>query len=219
MDVDYAEPRFVTPICTVQDVADLVGMPLDTVKAWAGQRSSRRQMFTRKPQDHRGWPSVPLVGLVEANTLRTLREMLAPSEVEAAALWIRQRFDAPFALANKRLVTDGAYAYVKENPNDLYRVKTKQHAFVEVLEGHLKPLIFEDDDYPVAFEVRIPGVAIDPRFNAGRMTFIRNRVPIFAVLGSLTGGDSVDEVMQQYGLTLQEVAAVDEHREWAAAAA
>ena len=82
MDVDYQEPRFVTPICTVQDVADLVGMPLDTVNAWAGQRSSRRQMFTREPQDHRGWPTVPLVGLVEANTLRTLREMLAPSEVE-----------------------------------------------------------------------------------------------------------------------------------------
>ena len=82
MDIDYEEPRFVTPICTVQDVADLVGMPLNTVKAWAGQRSSRRQMFTRNPQDHRGWPSVPLVGLVEANTLRTLREMLAPSEVE-----------------------------------------------------------------------------------------------------------------------------------------
>ena len=176
-------------------------------------------MFTRRPQDHRGWPSVPLVGLVEANTLRTLREMLAPSEVEAAALWIRKRHDAPYALANRRLVTDGAYAYVRENPNDLYRVKTNQHAFVEVLEAHLKPLIFERDDYPVAFEVRIPGVTIDPRFNAGRMTFVRNRVPVFAVLGSLAGGDSVDEVMQQYGLTLQEVAAVDEHREWAAKAA
>ncbi len=50
------------------------------------------------------------------------------------------------------------------------------------------------------------------------MTYIRNRVPVFAILGSLAGGDSVDEVMQQYGLTLQEVAAVDEHREWAATA-
>lgn len=219
MDVDYAEPRFATPICTIQDVADLVGMPLDTVKAWAGQRSARRQMFARTPQEHRGWPSVPLVGLVEANTLRTLREMLAPSEVEAAAAWIRQRFNAPYALANRRLVTDGAYAYVRENPSDLYRVKTKQHAFMEILEGHLSPLVFEDDDYPVAFEVRIPGVVIDPRFNAGRMTFVRNRVPVFAVLGSLQGGDSIDEVMQEYGLTLQEVAVVDEHRKWAARAA
>lgn len=97
-------------------------------------------------------------------------------------------------------------------------MKTSQHAFVEVLEAHLRPLIFEADDYPVAFEVRIPGAAIDPRFNAGRMAFVRNRVPVFAVLGSLAG-DSVDEVMQQYGLTVQEVAAVDEHREWAAKAA
>lgn len=219
MAVDYTEPRFVTPICTVQDVAALVGMPLETVKTWAGQRRSRRGMVTRTLQDHRGWPSVPLVGLVEANTLRTLRDMLAPSEVEAAALWIRRQYDAPYALANRRLVTDGAYAYVRENPSDIYRVKTGQHAFVEVLEDHLRPLVFEQDDYPVAYGVRIPGVVIDPRFNAGRMTFTRNRVPVFAVVGSLEGGDSVDEVMQQYRLTLQEVAAVDEHREWAAQAA
>lgn len=219
MAVDFSEPRFVVPICTVQDVAHLVGMPLDTVKSWAGQRHSRRQMFTRTSQGHRGWPSVPLVGLVEANTLRTLREMLAPSEVEAAATWIRQHNNAPYALANRRLVTDGAYAYVQENRSELYRVKTQQYAFVEVLEEHLRPLIFEHDDYPVAFEVRIPGVVIDPRYNAGRMSFKRNRVPVFAVIGSLQGGDSVDEVMQQYGLTLQEVAAVDEHRLWASAAA
>ncbi len=219
MEVDYTEPRFVTPICTLQDVAELVDMPIDTVKSWAGQRSARRRMFTRYPQDRRGWPSVPLVGLAEANTLRTLREMLAPSEVEAAVAWFGKHYAEPFALANKRLVTDGVYAYVRENPSDLYRVKTNQHAFVEVLEDHLRPLIFEHDDYPMAFRVRIPGVAIDPRFNAGRMTFVRNRVPVFAVLGSLTGGDSVEEVMQQYGLTLQEVAAVDEHREWAATAA
>jgi hypothetical protein len=38
-------------------------------------------------------------------------------------------------------------------------------------------------------------------------------------VGSLRGGDSVDEVMQQYSLTLQEVAGVDEHLEWAATAA
>lgn len=218
-DVDYGEPRFVTPICTVQDVAELVEMPLDTVKAWAGQRRSRRQMITRIAQPHRGWPSVPLVGLAEATALRSLKAVLPFPEVQAAAAWIRERFDAPHALANRRLMTDGAYAYVREGHSELYRVRTKQLAFVEVVEEHLRPLVFEDDDYPVAFRVKIPGVTVDPRFNAGRMTFLRNRVPVFAVAGSLAGGDSVDEVMQQYGLTLQEVQAVAEHREWAAKAA
>ncbi|REF24616.1 DUF433 domain-containing protein [Calidifontibacter indicus] len=217
--IDYTEPRFTTPICTIHDVAEIVQMPLETVKTWAGQRHSRRQMITRLPQEHRGWPSIPLVGLAEANTLRALRGVLPPAEVEAAAVWIREQYTTPYALANRRLVTDGAFAYVQENAHELYRVTTDQHAFVEVLKAHLRPLVFDSDDYPVAFEVRVPGVVIDPRFNAGRMSFERNRVPLFAVVGSLQGGDSVDEVMQQYGLTLQEVAAVDEHRAWAAAAA
>ena len=96
MDVDYSEPRFVTP-----DPRYGAGRrgpcrhALDTVKAWAGQRSSRRKMFTRNPRITAAWPSVPLVGLVEANTLRTLGDAAPSGRSRRQPLWIRQRFEAP----------------------------------------------------------------------------------------------------------------------------
>jgi hypothetical protein len=43
----FDAPRFTTPILTVRDVAQLVGMPIDTAQAWAGQRKDWAQLFTR----------------------------------------------------------------------------------------------------------------------------------------------------------------------------
>lgn len=217
MAVDYQEPRFVDPICTIREVALLVGMPLDTVKAWSGQRRSRPPFITRIPQGHRGWPSIPLVGLAEASALRALRAVLPHGEVAAAAEWIRSEFGSPHALANRRLVTDGAYAYVQEHGDQelLYRVKTQQHVIAEVVAEHLRPLRFEGDDYPTAFRVAaVEGAEIDPRYNSGRMAFERNRVPLFAVVGLLKAGEPATIVAQEFGLSMSEVASVEHNVEW-----
>ena len=55
-----------------------------------------------------------------------------PSEVGRQPCGSASGSTHPSPLANKRLVTDGAYATSGENPSELYRVKTSQHAFVEV---------------------------------------------------------------------------------------
>jgi uncharacterized protein (DUF433 family) len=222
--VDFSEPRFTRPICTVADVAQLVEMPIDTVKAWAGQRTSRKQLITRHSQGHRGWPSIPLVGLAEASVLRALKQVLPASEVAAAARWIRDAYETPHALANRRLVTDGAYAYIREHmdsSDSLYRVSTNQRVIVEAVEAHLRPLVFAgDDDYPYAFKVqRLPGVEIDPRFNAGRMAFARNRIPVFAVAGMLEAGEDPHLVALEYGLTAAEVEAIGGELDWVVEAA
>lgn len=215
MGTNFRDARFTAPICTVRDVAELVGMPLATVQSWAGQRYSRPQMITHFRPERRGWPSIPLVGLAEAATLRSLLEVLPRREVWAAADWIRQRFDSPHALANQRLVTDGAYAYVEEHPALIYRVATNQQVIRTAIEEYLRPIRFGEDFYPEAFRVtRLPGVEIDPRYNAGRMAFERNRVPVFAVAGSLRAGETVAEVVEEYRLTMAEVRAVEEQLDW-----
>ena len=215
MAIDFMDARFTAPICTVRDVAELVGMPLTTVQSWAGQRHSRPQLITRIPPERRGWPSIPLVGLAEAATLRGLLGILPRKEVWAAADWIRQRFDTPHALANEKLVTDGAYAYVEEHPNSIYRVATNQHVIRSTVEEYLRPVRFAEDFYPEAFRVnQLPGVEINPHFNAGRMAFERNRVPVFAVAGSLRAGETVAEVIEEYQLTRAEVRAVERQLDW-----
>lgn len=218
--VDFSEARFTSPICTVREAAELVGMPVATLQSWAGQRRSRPQVVAHIQPHRRGWPSVPLVGVVEAATLRALALNLKPSEIAAVATWMREQYSDPHPFANRRLMSDGAFAYVEEDSELLYRVRTSQHVIRESIATQLRPVEFADDNYPLAFRVdRLPGVLIDPRFNAGRMAFARNRVPVFAVVGSLQAGEPADEVADSYRLTRDEVAQVEQHLEWLATAA
>lgn len=214
--VDFDEARFRSPICTVRDVADLVGMPAATVQNWAGQRARRPQLIAHSKPATRGWPSIPLVGLVEAATLRGMRSHLPAREVWEAARWIEEHLDSPHPLAHERLVTDGFKAYVDELGGNLYHLRTNQQVIRESIEEQLRPVVFADDHYPLQFQVlRLgPGVVIDPRFNAGRMYFARNGTPLFAVLGALAAGEEAAEVADAYRLTRDEVAIVERHRDW-----
>lgn len=213
------DPRFSTPILTVAEVSGLLAIKLPTMQNWAGQRTSRPQLIQRIDQHHRGWPSIPLVGLVEASTLKLLKTILPDSEVRFAAEWIRREFQSPHPLAHRRLVTDGVYAFVEEH-QDLVRLSDQQRVIRESIDEYIRPVLWAEDDYPLAFEVmQLPGVVIDPRFNAGRMAFLKGRVPVFAVLGSILAGDPLDEVATAYRLTLSDVEAVNEQREWLGTAA
>ena len=220
--VDFErDRRFTSGILTIPEANVILDIPIDTVQAWVGQRSDRPQVVTRIRPAKRGWPSIPLVGMVEASTLRALRAQNLPNEdVMAAARWYRGLAEHPYPLADQRLVTDGFRAFIAHPDNKLTRLVYGQEAFRESVEQYLRPVVWAEDHYPEAFRVeRIPGVVIDPRFNAGRMSFERNRVPVFAVAGSLEAGEPLDEVADMYHLTQDEVGAVDEWRDWLEVAA
>jgi uncharacterized protein (DUF433 family) len=219
MEVDFDAPRFTTPILTVRDVAQLVGMPIDTAQAWAGQRKDRAQLFTRITPLHRGWPSVPLVGLAEASSLRALRQILPLREIPVAVDFIRTHAHEQHALANQRLVTDGVTVFLEEH-EDVVRLRDRQVTIAEVFREHLKPMEYDGDDYPEAYNVpRLPGVQIHPLFNAGRMSFRRNRVPLFAVAGLLSSGEQPAVVALEFGLAAAEVSLVVDHLAWLGQAA
>lgn len=221
MPTDFKEPRFASAILTVPATAGLVGMPVATLQSWVGQRHSRPQVVTRRAPLKRGWPSIPLVGLAEAAALRGLVDLGLPrSEIYAVVKHLREHFGSPFPFADERLVTDGRLAYVLEGVDSAYRVATKQHVFVEAVRDYLKPIVFADDHYPTAYRVPdMDGVVIDPRFNAGRWTFERSKVPLFAVAGALQAGEPTVEVAEMYRLDLDEVGLVERHLERVAEAA
>jgi uncharacterized protein (DUF433 family) len=52
-----------------------------------------------------------------------------------------------------------------------------------------------------------PHITIDPEIHHGAPVLTGTRVPVSIVLGSLAGGTSKEEVMQEYELTKEEVEA------------
>jgi hypothetical protein len=204
-----------SPILTYAEVAAI----LDTAKVgpqsvyrWA----HRANMVTTSPNLKRGWPTVPVVGLLETHVIAQLLNLGAsPRRVARFARFLRDQY-GQHALAVPKYVTDGYDLYEKHGADELSNAITGQGAFMEVLRPHLQEIKLWPDGMPGSFQpARLRGLAeIDPRFNAGRVSFIRNRVPLFAVAGALEGGDHPVVVQHDYGLTDDEMAVVDENRDW-----
>lgn len=50
-----------------------------------------------------------------------------------------------------------------------------------------------------------PGIVVDSQIRSGRPVIKGTRVPVDVILGKLAGGMTIEEVMQEYNLTKQDV--------------
>lgn len=197
------DERVSSPILTPAALAGLERMSDSTAYLWA-----RNGLVTSHARP-RGWPSIPLLGLAEGHLAwRLRRHHLEMEEVRAVLDLIRHRGASEFATLSTKLVTDGVYAYLKEN-DELGRVVDRQLAFESVVDDFLQQLITDDEGYVFRYQVlQLPDVVIDPDFNAGRMMFENSGVPVFAVAGMLQAGELPEVVASEYGVTLEQVEAV-----------
>lgn len=211
------DPRVASPIATRSEVANLVHVKAERLTAWAFGSAGRRPLV--HTVRGRGRFTIPLVGIAEAASLQALRAGgLSMQQARGAAEFIRDTFDDEYALASPRLFTDGTDAFI-DDTDGLMRLRDRQGAIREVLNEHLRPLILDEQGFVEAFRVQefsSSEVTIDPRFNAGRMSFVRNRVPVFAVAGALIAGERVDVVAQDYGLSSEETYEVLDRIDWLA---
>lgn len=211
------DPRLSSPIATRSGVARLLEMRPEKLSSWS------KGLDGRAPLVHtvRGYGrfTVPLVGIAEAAALDALRAYgLSMQQIRKAAEFVREEFGNEYAVASPQLLTDGAEMFV-EDTDGIYRLRDRQVAIREVIERHLRPIEVGPDGIPEAFVVErftSSRVTIDPRFNAGQMSFVRSRVPLFTVADALAAGDRIDEVAGDFGLSVEEVADVNEHRDWLA---
>lgn len=205
-----------TPIATRSEVSALVSVPGPKLSAWARKAGTREPLVHTFHTTHSGRLAYPLVGIAEASTLNALRVAgLSMQQIRGTADYIRSEHNDKFALASPKFVTDGTDAFVQDHMG-LTRMKDLQLAIRETIKDHLRPLVIGEDGFVEAFKVErfASNVTVDPRFNAGQMSFVRNRVPLFAVAGQLLAGESPQVVMLDFGLTAAEVADVESHLTW-----
>lgn len=202
--------RFQSAIVTPADVATLIAASRSTIYSWT-RDTGRRGPIVHSIPARRGWPTIPLVGLVEAHTMRSLRNLGVPLKKLAVAVKVaREEHGDPYALAHEQLFHDGIDVF-RGKLGELFRLDDAQMPIWEVVEKHVRPLEFSQDGYADAFRIPLPhGVHLEIRagFNAGRPSFPSNRVPAFAVLGELQAGGAVGEVAKSYNLSEDEVRAV-----------
>ncbi|MES9531508.1 DUF433 domain-containing protein [Rhodococcus erythropolis] len=205
--------RYRSGICTAKQAAALSSMPPNTVHSWTKATKTRPAMVHTVENERRGWPTVPLVGLVETWSMRALRTAGIPmSKLVKVAEDLRQEFSDPYVLARPLLFTDGIDLY-RRRRGDLFRVEDGQQPIEQVIEKYLQKIELDSDEHPKSFRISLSegiDLTLDPRFNGGRPSLLRNRVPAFAVLGALEAGERPITVAADYDLEIAEVLAIEQ---------
>lgn len=209
--------RFTSAICTPTEAAILAGMPAGTVRSWMRVSPRGGPIVHSIEPERQGWPTLPLVGVIETWSMRALRRSGIPMQkLRKVAESLQAEFDDPYVLARPILFTDGIDLYRRDR-GYLFRVEDGQQPIEEVIEDYLSRVDLDTTEDPTAFRIPlVDGIELvmDPQFNAGRPSFERSRVAAFAVAGALEAGEPPEGVAMDFGLSREEVNAVDEHRAW-----
>ncbi len=205
MPIDY----YLKPILTARETARYLGMPESTLDVWLLNRGRPPLVHAVRP-DRRGWPRVPFVGVIEACVLRALRDLkLSMDEIRDAAELVRREFDDPYALAHRRVVTDGVVLFVKMADESYVHARDRQIAISGVLEEHLKHIDWGTDgnaqrlhlrDFPAAADV-----IIDPRFGWGAPVLNQSKVKVEDLVSLWRNGERLATIADEYGLTVDVV--------------
>ncbi len=203
-----------SPILTVSVAAELIDLPVNTLYSWLRKSPTRQQVIHGVVDTPRGWPALSVIGLAEAHTARALREH-GWSMHQIARFTEQKRKLEPFPLAIPRLLTDEIDVFI-EHDDELSRLWDSQIPFSDFVRPYLRELVPWDDKVtgsyrPSQLEPELALAEIDPRFNGGRVSFRRNRVPLFAVVGALRAGDTISEVAASYRLSEEEVGLLERH--------
>ena len=197
---------YTTPLLTAREAARHLRMPESTLDNWLADSKSGDPLVHAVAPERRGWPRVPFVGVIEAYVLRALRDLGMPlADVKKAAEIVRAEFDDPYALASKRIATDGIAVFVRLADDSLVHARDKQGAIREVLDDYLRYIEWSDDGSPKRLRLcQYPSgadVVIDPRFGWGAPVLDRNKVKVDDIVALWRAGESIKQVADEYDLT------------------
>jgi uncharacterized protein (DUF433 family) len=221
--------RFSAPLYGIAEAAAYLDVPSSTVATWAYGYERRRPgagvvvgrpVITAIRPARRHGAAMPFIGLAEAYALAAFRQAGVPMQrIRPAIDALHQELGLQYALASRRLYTDGAeilYDYAQhaegtpegESARELVIVRNNQRVFAEVVARYLQRVDFAPDGYAQVIHLpqyRVAEVTIDPDHGFGRPRFARGGAGLEDVIDLFRAGEPVDAVAAEFGLSRDEV--------------
>lgn len=207
--------RFDTPIFTIANTHRHLATPETTVARWMATNVAGKPLVHRLTPTSPQAPSVPFVAVVEAFVLRLLRERgMKLQDISTAVRKVRREIGSEYALASKRITTDGVDVIIdvgrERNVREWVRARDHQGAFREVIERYLLNIEWGTDG--IAKRLRLPNydgadVIVDPRFGLGQPVLAKQKVRVQDLLHAWWGGDRLEDIAREYRVPLSEAEA------------
>jgi uncharacterized protein (DUF433 family) len=221
--------RYVTPLYTKGQAADLIDVPRQSFRNWAVGYAYKRMdgvVMAAEPLVTTAGahgPTVPFVGLAEAYMLAAFRSAKVPMQrIRPAIRWLEENIGLGQALASERLMTDGAEVLwdFRERTDDpaereavdgLVVVRSGgQQVFRPVVRDYLRRVTYQDGWMKMIHLPRYDhvDVTVDPWINGGQPTIARRGIRVADVISRVRAGEDRHDVADDYDLELYEVEAL-----------
>lgn len=223
------QARFVDPLYTITEAADIVKVPATTLTTWArgyvrrppGRPEVRGDpIITSVGEPRRNQPMIPFVGLTEATVLAAIRKSGVPMQrIRPALKRLQEGLGLSHALAHKRLYTDGAellYDFSERHPDEkasraarrLVVIRNRQCVFTEVIDQYLQGFQYSEDGYVGLF--RVPAychaeVVVDPTRSSGAPIFVMGGYRVEDLVGRFQAGESVADLREEFRIPTDQI--------------
>ena len=208
------------PWYTYPEAARATGIPVSTLRAWTvgqeyrrkGDRGFFRPVIAR-PSDSD--PRLSFTNIIEAHVLRALRTVheVKLGYIRGALEVAEKEFGIDRLLISPELRTSAGQLFLDRYTELLELSKGKQLAMRGVLGEYLKRVHFDESRLPVEFLQfpRMPSnttrdlISLSPYVSFGRALIRRLGVSTQAVAQRLEAGEPAEDVMEDYGLSDEEL--------------
>ena len=220
-----ADPRFDLGLYTSAEAARLARLPPTTLRHWVegyryrlGGQLVRADPVIRLLQE--GEPSLSFVNLAEIIALAGFRQAGVPMQrVRRALEYASLHMGTDHPLGTERILTDGLdlfWEYQEREPNDVQLVNLSregQKVFPDVVNRFLREMEWGPDLFVTRWwpgrqnEAASGFVVVDPRRAFGAPVLAGTGIRTEDVFQRFRGGESITDLTEDYGLTLEQVQA------------
>jgi uncharacterized protein (DUF433 family) len=205
--LSHDDPRVSRPLFTLRQTAHILAMAPSTLHGWARNTDGPPLITTLPVHGHDA--TVPFVGFAEAFVLQVARRAGVPDHrVRPGVEAIKRELPIEFALAHKRVYTDGAELLFKVlDDEDLEVARTNQRQFTDVVRGQLQLISYANDGF--AERLRLPQykahVTVDPLIASGQPLVESGGARVKDLIDRSNGGESAKAIARDFDIPLKEV--------------
>ena len=137
---------------------------------------------------------------------------MAIRELRAAIAYAERTLEIERLLLNRDLRTHAGDVFLEKYGELIELSASGQLAMRKLLDEHLKRVEWDQWQFPVRLYPFVPGeasaqkpIAIDPNIAFGRPVVLRAGISTSAIAERLDAGESVNDLVEDYGLTQAEI--------------
>lgn len=230
MKMATKDPRAV-PAYTLADVARFARVPTPTLRSWVTGRNYRTHGGPErfKPLIVPASPThLSFINLVEAHVLAAIRRNhgVPMHKVRSAIDYVGRELGVQHPLAREKFETDGVSLFIRRLEKLFNASESGQVAMQDVLSIYLQRIRYDEAGMSALFfpftrataeRDQPQEVVINPAVMWGRPVILGTRIDTRTVFSRYRAGETLDEIAEDFNLTLEQVdEAVRSEIEWAA---